>query len=396
MSDCVFLSRPRTWLLALALLVPGCGPHAAAPEPVAVTVAAPVERPITDALEFTGRTEAVDSVQLRARVSGYVQKVNFKDGDEVTKDQVLFEIDDRTFKAAREQATADVNLYAAQVGQAEAEYRRDEKLRATGAATLEETEKAMQSRDSAAAAMDAAKAELAQQELNLKYSQVKAPISGRADRANVTVGNLVTANSSTATLLTTIVTLQPIYVTFSVDEPTLLRLRQMVAEGKVKPAAEKAPEVFFGVGRGDDYPFRATVDYISSQIQGSTGTLPVRAVCPNKDEFVRPGLFARVRVPVGDPHPALLVKEQALLTNQGQQYVHVVNDQNEVVYRPVTVGPPDGGLRVITSGLKAGERIIIENPSQVRPGAVVDPKPGQMEAAPAKDKAGDKPAPGAE
>jgi membrane fusion protein, multidrug efflux system len=305
----------------------------------------------------------------------------------------------------------------------------------------EELEKAARSRDSAQGELEAAAADLKQQQLNLVYAKVVAPISGRADKANVTVGNLVTANASTATLLTTIVTLQPMYVEFSVDEPTLLRLRQLVGEGKVKPPAEKAPEVFFGVGRGDDYPYRATVDYISNRVEGSTGTLQVRAVFLDKDQFqwathlilqsfgaqglapagapagplaqdiaalramafafnldiLRPGLFARIRVPVGDPHPALLVTEQALMTNQGQQYVYVVNDQNEVVYRPVTGGAVDGGLRIITDGLKPGERVIIDGATRVRPGTAVDPKPGQMDAAPGKapDRAGGKPAPGA-
>jgi RND family efflux transporter MFP subunit len=295
----------------------------------------------------------------------------------------------------RDQAQAKVRLCEAQLKEAEAVYRRDVKLRADNTVSAEELEKALQARDSAGASVDAAKADLAQQELNLKYSKVDAPISGLADKANVTVGNLVTANSKTATVLTTIVALQPIYVEFSVDEATLLELRRLVGEGKVKPVAEKAPVVLFGVGRGDDYPFHATLDYTSIQVQAGTGTLPVRAVYPNQDDFLRPGLFARVRVPVGDPHPALLVNEQALMTNQGQKYVHVVNDQNEVVYRPVTVGAVDGDLRIITDGLKAGERVIIEEPARVRPGAVVDPKPGQIEAAPANgpDRAESKPPP---
>src|SRR5262249_5746843 len=152
---------------------------------------------------------------------------------------------------------------------------------------------------------------------------------------------------------------QPMYVTFTVDEATLLWLRKLVGEGKVKPAAEKAPEGFLGVGRGIDYPLHATVNYISNEVEAATGTLQVRAVFPNKDEFVRPGLFARVRVPVGDPHPALLVLEDAIMSNQGQMYVYVVDDQNEVVYRPVTLGALDDGLRIITAGLKSGERVII-------------------------------------
>jgi RND family efflux transporter MFP subunit len=259
----------------------------------------------------------------------------------------------------------------------------------------EALERTMSKRESAQAGLDAARADLQQKQLNLDYTRVLAPITGRADRANVTVGNVVTANASTATVLTTIVTLEPMYISFNVDEPTLLRLRQLVHAGKLRPAEEKTPEVFIGVGRGEDYPFRGTVEYIGNRVDAATGTLPVRAVVPNKDQFLRPGLFARVRVPVGEPHAALLVTERALATNQGQKYLYVVNDKNEVVYRPVTVGGTDGGLRIIQDGLKPGERIIIDGVLRVRPGAVVDPKPGQMDASSNNeaDKAG-KPADG--
>jgi RND family efflux transporter MFP subunit len=396
MSSRTVLLHLRTWLLPLAVLGAGFGTHPTAPAPVEVVVSTPVERPVTDSLHFTGRTEAVDSVELRARVTGYVDRVNFKEGEDVKKDQVLFEIDDRTFKAVRDKAQATVKLVEAQVKEADAVYKRDLKLRTDNTVSQEELEKAQRSRDSAASALDAAKADLKQAQLNLDYTKVLAPIDGSADKANVTAGNLVTGNSSTATVLTSIVTLQPIYVTFSVEEQTVIRLRQMIQEGKLNAESVKTLDVFFGVGRGDDYPYKATVSYIGNLIQGTTGTLPVRAVYPNKDEFLRPGLFARVRVPLGDPHPALLVREQALMTNQGQKYVHVINDQNEVVYRPVEVGPMDGNLRIITDGLKPGERIIIKDPGRVRPGMIVDPKPDSMEPAPAKgsDKPESKPAPG--
>jgi RND family efflux transporter MFP subunit len=350
---------------------------------------------VTDFIDFTGRAEAVDSVQLRARVSGYLHKINFKEGDEVQKDQVLFEIDDRTFKAERDQAQATAKLNEAQVKEAEVEYNRDARLRTSGSVSQEALERTISKRDQAQAGLDAARADLQQKQLNLDYTRVVAPISGRADRAKVTVGNVVTANANTSTVLTTIVTLEPMYVTFNVDEPTLLRLRQLVQAGKLRPAAEKAPEVFIGVGRGEDYPLRGTVQYIGNQVEAATGTLPVRAVVPNKDRLLRPGLFARVRVPVGDPHPTLLVNERALATNQGQKYLYVVNDKNEVVYRPVTVGGTDGGLQIIQDGLKPGERVIIDGVLRVRPGAVVDPKPGHMDASPNKeaDKTG-KPADG--
>jgi RND family efflux transporter MFP subunit len=372
-------------LCSLSLLATGCEP-ASAPAPVAIEVAVspPIERAVIDYLDFTGRTQARDAVQLRARIGGYLQKINFTDGAEVKEGQVLFEIDDREYRAKRDLAQAEVKLAEARVAKATSEYQRVLQLRRSQSASQEELEKAERTRETTRASLEEAKDDLHQADLNLDYTQVKAPFGGRADRASVTVGNLVRADTAHATVLTSIVALDPMYVYFGVDEPTLLWLRQRVHEGTLKSAKEKPPEVLLGVGAGSDHPFRGTIDFISNRVDPSTGTLTVRGNFPNKDRFLRAGLFARVRLPVGDPRPALLISDEAVGTNQGQKYVYIVSDKNEVVYRPVKLGPLSDGLRIVEDGLKPGERVVVgEGMLRVRPGVTVVPSEGKMVPAPA-------------
>jgi RND family efflux transporter MFP subunit len=370
-------------LLGFGVAAAGCRAPPAPPEPVEVLVSPPVERAVLDHLDYTGRTKAKDAVDLQSRIGGYLARINFADGDEVKENQVLFEIDDRSYRAQRDLAQAEVALAAAQVKEAEAEYRRDVKLRVTGSVSQEELEKAQRSRDSSQASLEGAQANLRQAQLNLDYTQVKAPFSGWANRANVTVGNLVSADTNRATVLTSIVVLEPMYVYFGMDEPTLLNLQHRIREGTLKLPEDKPIEVLLGVGEGQDYPFRGKIDFIGNQVDPATGTLSVRGSFPNKDHFLRPGLFARVRVPIGDPHPALLISEACVGTNQGQKYVCVVDGRNEVVYRPVKLGAVSDGLRVVADGLKAGERVIVgDGVLRVRPGAVVVPQEGKMVPAP--------------
>jgi RND family efflux transporter MFP subunit len=351
---------------------------------IEVAVCPPVERAVVNYLDFTGRTQARDAVQLRARIGGYLMKIDFKDGADVKEGQVLFEIDDRAYRDQRDRAQAEVKLAEARLTRAIAELQRLRKLRKDQAASQEEMEKEQRTRDTTQSSVDEAKDDLRQAELNLDYTQVKAPFAGRADRANVTVGNLVSADTNHATVLTSIVTLEPIYVYFGVDEPTLLWVRQRVHEGTLKSAQEKPPEVLLGVGQGSDHPFRGTIDFVSNRVDPSTGTITVRGNFPNKDRFLRPGVFARIRVPVGNPRPARLISDEAVGTNQGQKYVYVVSDQNEVVYRPVKLGALSDGLRIVEEGLKAGERVVVgEGMLRVRPGIKVVPSEGKMVPAPA-------------
>jgi RND family efflux transporter MFP subunit len=351
---------------------------------IEVAVSAPIERPVTDYLEFTGRTEARDAVQLRARIGGYLEKVNFTEGDLVKEGQLLFQIDDRTYRAERDRRLAELKLAEARVKEAEAEYNRDRKLRRDQAASEQELEEAQRTLLTTQASLKQIQAELAQAELNLDYTQVKAPLTGRADRANVTVGNLVSADSSHATVLTSIVVLEPMYVYFSVDQPALLRLRERVREGSLKSVKERPPEVLLGVGEGSDYPFHGVIDFVPNRVDPTTGTLTVRASFPNKDLFLKPGLFARIRLPVGEPHTAILISDDAISTNQGQKSVYVVTDKNEVAYRPVKLGALSDGLRIVSEGLKPGERVINgEGMLRVRPGITVVPTESKLVGAPA-------------
>jgi RND family efflux transporter MFP subunit len=348
-----------------------------------VTVAEPVELPVKDYLDFTGKTAPIESVQLRARVGGYLQKVHYKEGDEVKKDQVLFEIDPRPFQAELDQAVAAVKSGEVRVDQTEATYQRSLRLRQSGtvgaAVSLEELEKNKQSRDVAVAALEAAKANKVVKKLNLDFTEVRSPIDGRADKEDITVGNLVSANLLDATVLTTIVTMDPMYAYFDLDEISMLRLQQLYREGKLQPAAKTLP-VLLGLGNGTDYPFEGKIDFVGNQVNPSTGTVQVRGVFPNKDRALAPGLFARLRVPLGEARSALQVDEPAVGRSQGQTYLYVVNDKNEVVYRPVTVGSLHQGLREIRNGLAPGERVIINGLLRVQPGVTVDPRPGKMAA----------------
>ncbi len=368
-------------LLAGLFLLVGCtreSPPAGPGRPV-VTVAVPVEQDVTDHVDFSGKTAAVESVQLRARVGGYLQKVDYKEGNEVKKDQVLFGIDPRPYQAELDQAQARVKAAQANLTQAEAEYRRNLRLRQTGGAVSEEdVEKSLRTRDVAAASLEAARANVVVKQLNLDFTKVLAPIDGRADKADTTLGNLISANLNAATILTNVVRLDPMYAYFDVDERTMLRLVKMVQEGKLAAREDRAPEVRMGLGIGTDYPRRGTIDFVANQVDPSKGVVTVRGSFPNKDEFLRPGLFVRIRVPLGDPHKALLVSDRALGTNQGQKFLYVLDGKNRVEYRPVTVGDLHGSLREVVDGLKPGERVVVNGLLRVRPGVAVEPKPGEM------------------
>jgi RND family efflux transporter MFP subunit len=367
-------------MVSLGVLAIGCETPSPPPETLEVVVSPPLQRPMVKHLDFTGRTQAKDAVDLRARIGGYLWKVNFKDGAEVKEGQVLFEIDNRTYLSARDQAKAEVKLATAQVQEANAEYERDLSLYRSNTASQDDVEKSQRKLQTARASLAEAKATLDSKQLDLDYTLVKAPISGRADRAFLTVGNLVSADTTKAAPLTNIVTLDPMYVYFGVDEPTLLRLQEQVRQGKLKSAAESPPEVLLGVGEGEDYPFRGTIDFISNRVDPATGTKTVRGNFPNKDHFLRPGLFARIQVPLGEPQPTLLVPDQCVGTNQAQRYVFVVDAKDQAVYRPVTLGQEVDGLRIVKGGLKAGERVIIDGYDRVRPGTTVKTKTGQITA----------------
>lgn len=369
---------------AAAALGAGCGRESkiVAPPPPEVSISQPVEEPVQEALEFTGRVSAVQSVDVRARVTGYITKVAFTDGTVVNAGDVLFEIDPREYQAAVLKAEGEVARLRALVARADAEVARNAALRPTGAASAREYERAVAEKGSAEGQLKAALAQLDVARLDLEWTRVTAPIAGRVSKAEITQGNLVVVSPTGGPLLTTIVSLSPIYVDFDVDERALVRVRRAGIErdgaaGPENVRAAKAP-VQVALGDESDFSHQGTIDFIDNRVDPSTGTIRLRAVLPNDDKLLTPGLFVRVRVPLGAPAPSILVSDRAIGTDQDRKYVLVVNDKNVVEYRPVKLGPRQGGLRAIVEGLTASDWVVVNGIQRARPGATVAPQKVSM------------------
>ncbi|MDB5348855.1 MAG: family efflux transporter, subunit [Planctomycetota bacterium] len=393
-----------TTAMALTLLGPiGCDRNAAKPpppKPPEVFTSEPVIKEVTDYEEFVGQTTAAQTVEIRARVNGYLEKINFKDGDEVRENTVLFEIDPRQYDADLARTEASLAQAEAHAKRLSADYARAASLKGREVLSRQEYDQVTGDYSEANAAVGMAKAARALAKLNESYTKVTAPISGRLSRRMVDRGNLIKADE---TMLTTIVSLDPIYVYFDVDERTLLRLRRLLAEGKIKSRSE-ANRILIYAGLADEFagdppeqafPHEGNINFSENRLEQSTGTLRIRAEIPNPEPRVlSPGIFMRVKLPIGTPHQALLVPEQALGTDQGNKFLYVVTDGKipikdpktgkdtgkfragkVVEYRKVRVGSLHFGLRVVESNLKPGEKFVLTGLQRVRPGAEVDPKP---------------------
>lgn len=371
-------------VVCMSIGAAGCtrAPATAPAAPAVVTVSRPLERDITDYSDFTGRTAAVDSVELRARVWGYLTKVNFKEGAIVKKGDVLFEIDPLTYQAVLNQAQGTMASLQARVERLDADLARARRMVGTGAMSREDFDKVAGDRGEAVASRDATKANVERAKLDLEYTKVTAPIAGRVSRYNVTVGNLVQAGDQNGgTLLTTIVSVDPMYAYYDVDEYTVLRVRQLVREGKAESPREAVLPVFLGLANEKGFPHKGTINFVDNQLNPRTGTMKLRGTFPNKDNVLVPGLFARIRMPFGHLRKALLVYERALDTDLGAKILYIVDDKNQVAVRKVQVGEMHDGLREITSGLKVGERYILDGLQQVRPGATVEPQEASVATA---------------
>jgi RND family efflux transporter MFP subunit len=362
--------------LGLGVILAGCGPShgdskGEAPTPVKVSY--PVQRKVTEYSDLTGRTVAVDSVEVRARVWGYVDKFNFKEGMLVKKGDVLFEIDPRTYVATLEQAEGKLASLVARLERLDADFVRAERLIKTNTIAQEEYDRVVGDRSETKAALKAQKAAVEQAKLDLEFTKVIAPVTGRVGRALVTEGNLVQAGPTGGTLLTTLVSIDPIYAYFDVDERTVLRVRQMIREGKVQSARDVKWPVYLGLANEYGYPHEGTIDFVDNQVNPKVGTLRVRGVFANKNEALSPGYFVRVRVPIGRPRDALLVSDRAIDADQGQKIVYVVGADNQIAIRPVQVGNVYDGLRAIEAGLSASDRILVTGLQHVRSGMTVEP-----------------------
>src|SRR5215470_1538490 len=346
-----------------------------APPPPPVTIAKPIKKEIIEWDEFTGRTDAVESVDVRPRVSGYIDNITFKAGDRVAKGDLLFVIDPRPYKAALDQAEAQLRQAQANQQLQDANFARQDRLRQSGVTAKEDFDTALSNKNQAGAQVLANTAAVETAKLNLSFTQITSPISGRISREQVTVGNLVQADS---TLLTNVVSIDPIYAYFNVDERSILNYQQQVREGKLPDARSQSVPVHLQLDNEKGFPHEGVIDFINNQFESSTGTMQVRGVFPNANAFLTPGAFVRVRVAGSPLHEAILVTDRAIGTDQGTKYVLVIDDQDVVGVKPVVLGPEVDGLRVVRSGLTGDEQIIINGIVNARPGSKVSPQPGDM------------------
>jgi RND family efflux transporter MFP subunit len=369
---------------AAAVLLASCARNEAA-QPAAtslpqVTVAAASERKVTEFDEFTGRFEAVERVEVRPRVSGYISSVNFGEGSEVRKGDVLFVIDPRPYVAERDKARAQLAQAHSQLVLAKSERDRATKLLTQHAISEEEFDTRTAGREQAQANVEAAQAALDAANLNLEFTRVTAPIAGRISRALVTSGNFV-ANGQT--LLTTLVSLDPIYVSFDGDEHVYLKYTKLAREGSRASSRDARNPVLVGLADEDGYPHQGVMVFVDNALDPATGTIRGRALLDNHDRSFTPGLFARVKLMGSGEYRAVLINDSAIGTDQSVRYVLVVGADNKVEYRPVKLGPIIDGLRVVQSGLAAGETIVVNGLQRVRPGAQVAPQRVAMGERPA-------------
>lgn len=368
----------------------GCSrpaPPAVEAPPPKVTVSLPVEREVTDFVDFTGRTDSKNAVEIRPRVTGYLTQMPFREGDEVKKDDLLFEIDPRPYQAQLDKAAADVNLAAASLKLAQADNVRAKNVAKmnSGAISQQDLDKYQATEEQAAAQLAAMKAAMEGYKLNLEFTQIKAPVDGQVSRYMLTLGNLATQDQ---TQLTTLVALDPMYSYFEVDENTILRIvRQLLPDSKDALRTKQVPVLMGLADEEGKFPYKGYIDFADNQLTAGTGTLSLRGVFDNPitksgRRLLRPGMFVRIRLPIGKPHQGLLVIDKALSTDQGQKYLLVVDQNNVVQYRRVKTGAlqPDG-LRVIEEGLKPNEQVIVSGLQLVRPLMKVEPQMAAMPTA---------------
>lgn len=359
--------------LLLALGVAGCGGDTSAQAPAAqapsVGVVTPVERTVTEWDEYTGRLSAVETVQVRPRVSGYVERVHFEEGSLVGAGDLLFTLDPRSFRATVAEHQAQVRQAEVRLELARTELARVEDLIEMRAVSQEEVDRRRREIQTAEAALESARAEVAGASLDLEFTRVVAPVSGRVGRAEITEGNLVTGGSGSASVLTTIVSLDPIYLYFPPDEAAAL--------GYLRRQRQSSDAVAVEMALADEtgFPHRGRLDFVDNRIDEETGTLLVRAVFDNPDGDLVPGLFARARLQSRPPTPALLIPERAVAQDQTREVVMVVGDGDVVERRAVTTGPTLDGMTVIRQGLDGGELVVVEGLQRAQPGATVAPEP---------------------
>jgi multidrug efflux system membrane fusion protein len=374
------MSRQRVLggLCCVALMVVASGCEAsrakvAPAEPPVVPVSRPVEREVTDYVDFTGRTEAVHSVDIKPRVTGYLTTMPFKEGSDVKAGDLLFIVDQRPYQAQLDQAQGQVDLNQASLKLARVTLRRDKAINSLQPGSISQ-----QQFDQEQAVVEEAEARVKAMEkakelylLNKEFTRIVSPIDGQISRYYLTLGNLVNQDT---TLLTTVVSVDPMYAYFEMDEPTLLKIRRAVNEGKIKVrGTDAAMPVSLGLQGEDGFPHQGAINFVNNQMNSTTGSILVRGVFANPrlnggHRLLSPGMFGRIRLPIGQPHPALLVIDRAISSDQGLKYVYVIDPDNTVQYRRITTGPlQDDGLRVIETGLEPTDWVVVGGLQQLRP-----------------------------
>jgi multidrug efflux system membrane fusion protein len=381
--------------MALSVLLAGCRLDAAEepapagmPPPPQVSVAEVVVRQVHQWDEFTGRIEAAETVDIRPRVSGYIEEVRYRDGAEVSRGDVLFVIDPRPYRAELARAEAELARAQAQYELARGEMERGRKLLGTSAISKELYDQRIAASSQSRAGVEAAEAALDRARLDLEFTEVRAPIGGRAGRAVVTAGNLVSAGE---TVLTTVVSIDPVYAYFEGDEQIYRHYKGLAGRGEGALAA-MGNAVFVGLSDEQGYPHEGYMDFVDVQVNPETGTLRARAVLPNPDRYFTPGQFARVKLVGNGSFDAVLVDDKAILTDQDRRFVYVLGPDNRAMRRDVELGRVVDGLRIVTAGLGAGDRVIVHGVQKVFfPGMPVDPQeiamgdPPAMPAMPAAE-----------
>lgn len=375
----------RTFLLAsiAAVVLAACGqPEAAgagaAPAAPTVDVATVVEQRITEWDEFTGRLQAPETVALMPRVSGYLDKVLFTEGALVKAGDLLFQIDDRALQADVSRLKAELQSAVSQQQLANSDYQRAEQLRSQKAIAEEVLDARRARKDQTAAQVAAVKAALTRAELDLSYTKVTAPISGRVSNALITAGNYVQAGQSQ---LTSIVSTERMYAYFDADEQTYLKYVQLAAAGQRGDSRSEASPVLMALSSDSDYRFSGSLDFLDNSINPQTGTIRARAVFSNEDNSLIPGLFAKIKLVGSASYNGILIDDKAVGTDLNNKFVLVVDDKQQLQYRPITLGEKVGGLRIVTSGLKASETIVVNGLQRVRPTMQVTPNPVKMASA---------------
>jgi multidrug efflux system membrane fusion protein len=364
-------------LVSSALTVAACGGKSgggAQPPPPQVTVAQVLEKRVKDWDEFTGRLQAVETVEIRPRVSGYIDKVAFTEGSLVKRGTLLFVIDPRPYQADYDRAAADVKRFKTALELGHIELTRVQHLKESGAVSQEELDERLSTVAQAEANVAGSTAALEAAALNLNFTKVISPIDGRVSRAEVTRGNLVTGGSNGGTLLSSVVSMDPIYLYFDADEQSFLRYTQMARSGERPNSHDSGNPVQVGLANEEGFPHTGTVDFIDNQLNPQTGTIRARAVLQNKDGQFTPGLFARVQLLGSGEYSAILIEDRAVNTDQSQKYVFVLGANNQIEYRKVKLGRVIDGLRVVREGLKAGDVIVVNGAQRVHPGITVTPQ----------------------